>query len=128
MNVITYGTFDLFHYGHLRLLQRAKEGNRHLTVAVSTDEFNGIKGKECVIPFVERFEIIRSLDCVDIVIPECSWEQKTQDIVCYDIDLLIMGSDWKDEFDRVDCQVIYLPRTEGISTTQLKEKIYGRKR
>jgi len=120
--VITYGTFDLFHIGHLRLLQRAKSLGNKLIVAVSTDEFNEIKGKKTIIPYEQRAEIVENIKCVDMVIPEKSWEQKTEDIKKYAVDVFVIGEDWRGKFDYLKeiCDVVYLPRTEGISTTQLK--------
>lgn len=122
---ITYGTYDLFHYGHLRLLTRIKTMCSTLIVGVSSDEFNLRKGKKCVIPYQQRADIIGSLKCVDRVIPEESWEQKATDIVTYRADALVMGSDWTGKFDYLHdkCEVIYLPRTEGISTTELKQTL-----
>lgn len=122
-NVITYGTFDLFHYGHLRILQRAKALGDKLFVAVSTDEFNRIKGKECVYPYEHRAKIVAAIKYVDKVIPENCWEQKRDDIKRLNIDIFVMGNDWKGEFDELKdiCKVIYLPRTKGISTTKIKK-------
>ena len=125
-NVITYGTFDLFHIGHLRLLQRAKElagPNGTLTVVVSTDKFNWEeKQKRCTIPDVQRMEIVAALKCVDKVMPETCWEQKRQDVIDNKIDIFVMGDDWKGKFDFLSdlCKVVYLPRTSGISSTDLK--------
>ncbi len=123
--VITYGTFDLFHIGHLRLLQRAKSLGDRLIVAVSTDDFNSIKGKKSIIPFEQRAEIVSNVKCVDLVIPEISWEQKLEDIKKYGVDIFVMGDDWKGKFDnlREYCQVVYLPRTEGISSSQIRETL-----
>ncbi len=123
--VITYGTFDLFHVGHLSLLQRlAKLGDR-LIVAVSTDEFNQSKGKRTVIPFHDRCEVVSALKCVDMVIPETCWEQKAPDIRRYGAAVLGMGDDWQGRFDDLGslCDVVYLPRTPGISSTQIKQAI-----
>jgi len=119
---ITYGTFDLFHVGHLRLFKRIKEFADILIVGVSTDEFNLEKGKKSIIPFENRIEIIENLKCVDLVIPETSWEQKLDDIKKFKVDYLVMGEDWKGKFDFLAqyCKVIYLPRTDGISSTALK--------
>ena len=123
--VITYGTFDLFHVGHLRMLERAKaltEGGT-LIVAVSTDEFNQAeKKKQAVIPYAARSEIVRALRCVDKVIPETSWEQKVTDIQKYGIDVFVIGEDWKGKFDFLTphCHVHYLSRTPEISTTDIK--------
>lgn len=126
-NVITYGTFDLFHIGHLNLLQRAKElagPNGSLTVVVSTDKFNWEeKQKKCAIPDTQRMEIVAALKCVDKVIPETCWEQKRKDVIENKIDIFVMGDDWKGKFDFLSdlCKVVYLPRTGGISSTDLKE-------
>lgn len=121
--VITYGTFDMFHIGHLRLLQRLKKLGDRLIVAVSTDEFNTIKGKTTVIPFIDRMEIVRNIKCVDEVIAENNWEQKISDIQKYHVSIFAMGNDWEGRFDYLKewCEVVYLPRTEGISTSYLKQ-------
>ncbi|TVR82387.1 MAG: glycerol-3-phosphate cytidylyltransferase [Saprospirales bacterium] len=123
--VITYGTFDLFHLGHLRILERAKLLGSHLTVGISTDEFNILKGKQCYYPFEHRKRIVRALGCVDEVIPEYDWNQKVSDIINNDIDLFVMGSDWKGKFDHLMdyCSVLYLERTKGVSTTMIKEDL-----
>lgn len=123
--VITYGTFDLFHMGHLKLLERLRALGDHLTVAVSTDEFNEKKGKRSVVCFEERRHIIAALRCADEVIPEHDWSQKAVDIVSRDISVFGMGHDWTGHFDdlKVMCEVVYLPRTEGISTTLIRESI-----
>ncbi|MBR2272719.1 MAG: adenylyltransferase/cytidyltransferase family protein [Fibrobacter sp.] len=119
---ITYGTFDLFHVGHLRLLKRIAALADELYVAVSSDEFNSIKGKTCVIPFAERAEIIESLVCVTKVIREDNWDQKINDVKENHCDLFVMGDDWTGKFDFLKdyCDVIYLPRTPGVSTTDIK--------
>lgn len=121
--VITYGTYDLFHHGHLNLLTRARVLGDHLTVAISTDTFNASKGKATVIPFVHRKDIVAALRCVDATLPENDWDQKRADIIDNNIDIFVMGDDWKGKFDYLSdiCQVIYLPRTEGISTTKIKD-------
>ena len=123
--VLTYGTFDLFHIGHLNLLRRAKELGDYLVVAVSSDDFNSIKGKKCVIPDYERMAIVEAIKYVDEVIPENSWDQKIKDVQEHNIDVFVMGDDWKGKFDFLKdyCEVVYLPRTEGISTTQLKDEL-----
>ena len=123
--VLTYGTFDLFHIGHLRLLDRLSSLGEELIVGVSTDEFNRVKGKQTIIPYKDRIEIIRNLRCVDQVIPEQDWEQKIEDIKRYNVSLLGMGSDWQGRFDDLGahCEVVYLPRTEGVSTTELKKTL-----
>ncbi|MDR1760262.1 MAG: adenylyltransferase/cytidyltransferase family protein [Fibrobacter sp.] len=122
---ITYGTFDLFHMGHLRLFERIKEIAEELVVAVSSDAFNAIKGKICVIPFEDRKHIIAALRVVDQVIDENSWEQKIEDIQKLGCDLFVMGDDWKGEFDFLTpyCHVLYLPRTEGVSSSEIKASI-----
>ena len=124
MNVITYGTFDLFHYGHLQILKRAKALGDKLIVAVSTDEFNEIKNKKCIYPYEHRAKIVEAIRYVDKVIPETCWEQKKDDIKKYDIDIFVMGDDWRGKFDELKdiCEVVYLPRTDGISTTYIKKK------
>jgi len=122
---ITYGTFDLFHIGHLNLLKRIKDMCSNLVVAVSTDEFNELKGKKCVIPYEQRAAIVSGLKYVDKVIPENNWEQKIDDVKKYNVDCFVMGNDWEGKFDFLKdfCEVFYLPRTEGISTTDLKQRL-----
>ena len=128
MTVITYGTYDLFHVGHLRLLQRAKElagPDGKLIVGVSTDRFNWVeKHKKSAIPYEQRAEIVAALKCVDMVIPEDDWNMK-RDILQYKVDIFTMGGDWEGKFDQLKdvCKVVYLPRTEGISSTELKAGI-----
>ncbi len=123
IKVITYGTFDLFHYGHLRILERAKKLGDYLIVGVSTDEFNRIKSKECVYPYEHRAKIVEAIKYVDKVIPEENWEQKETDIKKHNIDILVMGDDWEGKFDDLSkfCKVIYLPRTPDISSTEIKQ-------
>jgi glycerol-3-phosphate cytidylyltransferase len=123
--VITYGTFDLFHLGHVRLLRRLSELGERLIVGVSTDEFNALKGKRSVMSFEQRVEILLSCRYVDKVIPEQTWEQKRPDILREGADILGMGDDWVGKFDEfLDvARVVYLPRTDGISTTLLREEI-----
>ena len=123
--VITYGTFDLFHIGHLRILERAKELGEYLVVAVSTDEFNAVKGKNCIYPYEERALIVEALKCVDKVIPEHNWQQKTNDIMENKIDIFVMGSDWEGKFDELKsiCEVVVLERTPDISSTKIKQYI-----
>lgn len=123
--VITYGTFDLFHYGHLNLLKRAKALGDYLIVAVSTDKFNTLKGKKCYFPYEIRKQIVEAIRYVDLVIPEDSWNQKEDDIKRYEIDTFVMGDDWKGKFDELKtlCDVVYLPRTNGVSTTQIKDTL-----
>lgn len=122
--VITYGTFDILHYGHVNLLRRARELGDKLVVGLSTDEFNAIKGKKTYYPYSERKLMLESIRYVDDVFPEESWEQKIEDIKKYSADIFVMGDDWKGKFDFLKdygINVVYLPRTEGISTTQIKE-------
>lgn len=123
--VITYGTFDMFHIGHLNLLRRLSELGDHLLVAVSTDEFNAGKGKRTLIPFEQRAEIVRNIRYVDEVIPESSWEQKLEDVKHYNVSTFAIGDDWIGKFDFLSpyCEVVYLPRTEGVSTTELKRSL-----
>ena len=123
--VITYGTFDLFHIGHLNILRRAKELGDYLVVAVSSDSFNEIKGKKCTIPDYERAEIVKAIKYVDEVIFENSWEQKINDVKEHNIDVFVMGDDWTGKFDFLKeyCEVVYLPRTPDISTTQIKQEL-----
>ena len=123
--IITYGTFDMFHTGHLNLLKRIKEMGDELIVAVSTDEFNALKGKKTLIPYEQRADIVESIRYVDKVIPEKNWEQKINDIKNYNIDLFVIGNYWEGKFDFLEkyCEVIYLTRTENISTTQLKKAL-----
>ncbi|TLG80916.1 glycerol-3-phosphate cytidylyltransferase [Vagococcus zengguangii] len=120
--VITYGTFDLLHKGHINILRRAKEMGDHLTVVISSDEFNAVKGKTSFMPFEDRKYILEAVKYVDAVLPENDWEQKISDVVDNNIDIFVMGHDWEGKFDFLKdyCEVIYLPRTEGISTTKIK--------
>ncbi len=123
--VITYGTFDLLHWGHIHLLKRAKALGDYLIVAISSDEFNRIKHKEAYHSYEHRKLIIEAIRYVDEVIPENNWEQKRDDIEKYGIDVFVMGNDWEGEFDFLKevCEVVYLPRTEGISTSQIKDEL-----
>jgi glycerol-3-phosphate cytidylyltransferase len=123
--ILTYGTFDLFHIGHLRLLQRLSALGDRLIVGVSTDEFNHLKGKKTVVPFADRIEIVRALACVDLAIPETCWEQKVDDIRRHEVSIFGMGNDWAGRFDelKAHCEVVYLPRTEGISSTHIRKTL-----
>ncbi|KKL01547.1 glycerol-3-phosphate cytidylyltransferase [Rheinheimera mesophila] len=123
--VLTYGTFDLFHIGHLNLLKRARELGDKLIVAVSTDEFNATKGKTTLMPFEHRVELVRSVRFVDEVIAESNWEQKISDVQQHKVDVFVMGSDWQGKFDFLKpyCDVVYLPRTDNVSSTELKKAI-----
>lgn len=125
--VITYGTFDLLHYGHINLLRCAKALGDYLVVALSTDEFNwNEKRKKCYFSYEQRKALVESIRYVDLVIPEESWEQKRRDIHLYGIDVFVMGDDWAGKFDFLleeGAEVVYLPRTPEISTTQIKRDL-----
>lgn len=124
--VITYGTFDLLHYGHVNLLERAKSLGDYLIVAISTDEFNlREKNKKSYFKYEERKRLVEAIRYVDEVIPENSWEQKEIDVKKYDIDVFVIGDDWTGKFDflKENCDVVYLPRTPEISTTQIKRDL-----
>lgn len=123
--VITYGTFDLLHTGHINILRRAKEYGDYLIVAISSDEFNKGKGKKAYYTFEQRKAILEAIRYVDKVIPEHRWEQKIEDVQNHDVDVFVMGDDWEGEFDflKEQCEVVYLPRTVGISTTQIKKDL-----
>lgn len=126
--VITYGTFDLLHYGHINLLRRAKAFGDYLIVALSTDEFNTVgKNKKCYFSYEQRKQLLEAVRYVDLVIPEENWEQKISDVREYHIDTFVMGDDWTGKFDYLKeyCDVVYLPRTPEISTTQIKEELKG---
>ena len=124
--VITYGTFDLLHAGHINLLRRAKELGDYLIVVVSTDEFNwNAKREKCYFSYEERKKLVEAVRYVDLVIPEENWDQKISDVKEYHGDTFVMGDDWKGKFDFLKdyCEVVYLPRTEGISTTKIKQDL-----
>ena len=124
--VITYGTFDLLHAGHINLLRRAKELGDYLIVVVSTDEFNwNEKRKKCYFSYEERKKLVEAVRYVDLVIPEENWDQKISDVKEYHVDTFVMGDDWKGKFDFLKdyCEVVYLPRTQGISTTEIKQDL-----
>lgn len=123
--IITYGTFDLFHIGHLNILKNAKAEGDYLIVAVSTDEFNRLKNKVCVYSYAERATIVEAIKYVDEVIPEKNWQQKITDVKKHQVDVFIMGDDWQGKFDFLapHCRVIYLPRTPDVSTTEIKNQI-----
>ena len=125
--VLTYGTYDLLHRGHVLLLERAKQLGDRLIVGLSTDSFNRIKGKSCYYTYEERFIVLSAIKYVDMIIPEISWDQKVEDIVHNHVDVFVMGDDWEGQFDYLSglCEVVYLPRTIGISTTDVKEYIAG---
>lgn len=118
--IATYGTFDTLHYGHVRLLKRAKSLGHFLIVGLSTDEFNSEKGKEAKFNFTQRIEDLSGVGYIDMIIPETHWEQKRNDIQKHQIDILVMGDDWQGKFDHLPCQVVYLPRTPDISSTEMR--------
>jgi len=123
--VITYGTFDLIHHGHINILRRAKAMGDYLIVALSTDEFTSGKGKQVYYQYKERKQILEAIKYVDEVIPETCWEQKIDDVVKHGVSVFVIGEDWRGKFDFLKpyCEVVYLPRTEGISTTQVKDDL-----
>ena len=125
--VITYGTYDLLHYGHINLLRRAKELGDYLIVALSTDELNWAqKRKKCYFNYEQRKQLLESVRYVDLVIPEENWEQKISDVKEFRVDTFVMGSDWEGKFDFLKpyCDVVYLPRTPEISSTQIKQDLH----
>ena len=128
--VITYGTFDLLHYGHINLLRRAKSLGDYLIVGLSTDEFNNKeKNKECYFDYENRKSLLDAVKYVDLVIPEETWEQKVTDIKKYNVDVFVIGDDWKGKFDYLEdigIEVVYLPRTKEISTTKIKNDLNRR--
>ena len=128
--VITYGTFDLLHYGHINLLKRAKSLGDYLIVGLSTDEFNNKeKNKECYFDYENRKSLLDAVKYVDLVIPEETWEQKVSDIQKYNIDVFVIGDDWEGKFDYLEdigIEVVYLPRTKEISTTKIKNDLNRR--
>ena len=125
--ILTYGTFDLLHYGHIEILRRARALGDYLVVAVSSDEFNAIKNKKAYHNYETRKKMLEAIWYVDLVIPENTWEQKRNDVLEYKIDTVVMGSDWEgnESFECLKdiCEVVYLPRTEGISTTKIKNDL-----
>lgn len=120
--VITYGTFDLLHYGHINIVKRARSFGDYLVVGLSTDGFNSLKNKTCYFSYEQRKHLLEAIRYVDLVIPESTWEQKIEDVKKYHIDCFVMGDDWAGKFDFLKdyCEVIYLPRTPEISTTKIK--------
>lgn len=127
--VITYGTYDLLHVGHINLLRRAKALGDYLIVVLSTDEFNAVKHKTAYHSYEARKTILESIRYVDEVIPEFNWEQKIKDVVDNQVDVFVMGDDWAGQFDFLKdyCEVVYLPRTEGISTSKIKSDLNAKK-
>ena len=124
---LTYGTYDLLHYGHIRLLKRAKELGDYLIVALSTDEFNELKGKKAYHDYKTRKKMLEAIRYVDLVIPEDNWDQKVDDVKKYYVDVTVMGGDWEGDprFEKLReyCDVVYLPRTEGVSTSKIKKDL-----
>ncbi len=123
--IITYGTFDLIHYGHINLLRRAKSLGDYLIVGLSTNEFNEIKGKQCFFDYNERKKLLESIRYVDLVIPENTWDQKIDDVNIYKVDIFSIGDDWLGKFDflKAHCDVVYLPRTPEISSSKIKQEL-----
>lgn len=123
--MITYGTFDLIHYGHINLLERARRLGDYLIVGLSTNEFNAIKNKKCYFSYEERKRLLEAIRYVDLVIPEEAWEQKASDIKLYQIDTFVIGDDWEGKFDELKslCEVVYLNRTPEVSTTKIKSEL-----
>ena len=128
--VITYGTFDLLHYGHINLLKRAKSLGDYLIVGLSTNEFNNKeKNKDCYFDYDNRKSLLDAVKYVDLVIPEETWEQKVSDTQKYNIDVFVIGDDWKGKFDYlkdIGVEVVYLSRTKEISTTKIKNDLNRR--
>ena len=127
--IITYGTFDLLHYGHINLLKRAKELGDYLIVGLSTDEFNSVqKNKITYFKYEERKKLLEAIRYVDLVIPEENWQQKREDIKEFKADTFVIGDDWKGKFDDLKdiCEVVYLPRTPEISSTKIKNDLYNK--
>ena len=126
--ILTYGTFDLLHYGHINILKRAKALGDYLIVALSTDEFNALKNKKSYHSYETRKKMLEAIRYVDLVIPENSWEQKASDVKKYEVDVVVMGDDWagSDRFNYLQeyCEVVFLPRTPGISTTKIKNELH----
>ncbi len=120
--ILTYGTFDTFHWGHMLLLQRARQLGDWLAVGLSTDEFNQTKGKQSHMSYEMRKNILQGVRGVDLIFPENNWQQKRDDIIKYNIDIFVMGDDWRGKFDDLSdlCRVVYLPRTPDISSTIIK--------
>ena len=123
--ILTYGTFDTFHWGHMMLLQRARQMGDWLGVGLSTDEFNRIKGKKSLFSYEQRMEILQGVKYVDLIFPETTWEQKRTDIIKYNADIFVIGDDWRGKFDDLAdiCRVIYLPRSADISSTLIKNSL-----
>jgi glycerol-3-phosphate cytidylyltransferase len=125
--VITYGTFDVLHAGHIRLLSRARALGDRLIVGLSNDDFNALKKKSAMLDFMNRKAVLEACRYVDLVIEEKNWEQKVSDVQAYGADIFVMGDDWQGKFDFLKpyCEVVYLPRTEGISSTEIRDELRG---
>ena len=123
--VITYGTFDLLHYGHINLLRRARALGDYLIVALSSDSFNAIKNKQSFFHYEHRRQMLEAIRYVDLIIPENDWEQKREDIIKHNVNIFVMGNDWEGKFDFLKdiCEVVYLERTPEISTTRIKNHL-----
>jgi len=126
--VITYGTFDVLHFGHIELLRRAKELGDYLIVACSDDDFNRIKNKQSFYPYAQRKAMLEAIKYVDLVIPESSWEQKRADVLKYHADVFVMGDDWAGKFDFLKslCEVVYLPRTPDVCSTETRRYLHNK--
>ena len=127
--VITYGTFDMLHYGHINLLRRARALGDYLIVALSSDSFNAIKNKQSFFHYEHRRQMLEAIRYVDLIIPENDWEQKREDIIKHNVNIFVMGNDWEGKFDFLKAEgveVVYLPRTPEISTTQIKKDLNAR--
>ena len=127
IKVITYGTFDLLHYGHINLLKRARALGDYLIVGLSSDEFNAVKGKKAFFDFEARKKMLESVRYVDEVVVEGCWEQKVEDVKKYGADVFVIGDDWAGKFDylKMYCEVVYLPRTEGVSSSMIRRELKG---
>ena len=123
--VITYGTFDMLHYGHINLLRRARALGAYLIVALSSDSFNAIKNKQSFFHYEHRRQMLEAIRYVDLIIPENDWEQKREDIIKHNVNIFVMGNDWEGKFDFLKdiCEVVYLERTPEISTTRIKNHL-----
>lgn len=123
--VITYGTFDMLHYGHINLLRRARALGDYLIVALSSDSFNAIKNKQSFFHYEHRRQMLEAIRYVDLISPENDWEQKREDIIKHNVNIFVMGNDWEGKFDFLKdiCEVVYLERTPEISTTRIKNHL-----
>ena len=123
--MITYGTFDMLHYGHINLLRRARALGDYLIVALSSDSFNAIKNKQSFFHYEHRRQMLEAIRYVDLIIPENDWEQKREDIIKHNVNIFVMGNDWEGKFDFLKdiCEVVYLERTPEISTTRIKNHL-----